>query len=505
MPRIYLLLTLLTALSYWGDCAHAAKRGVIEINVVDSKTKEPIAARMHLKDQKGKVVKPPKSIAWFDHFVVDGTMKLELPIGNYNFEIERGLEYKTIYGKFYLEDNATDTKEIVMERFFEMASEGWYSGDLDIERSPGEIELLMRSDDLHIAPVTTWSNSEQPRSTESTPITFDKNRIYQLFTGRDEREGGGLLFFGLKEPLPIAKTNREHPAGAALLGLAKESSALCTAAQKTNAWDLPVWIATGQLDTVLLANLDQQREGFALKEVGGRPRETARYPNPFGVGRWSQDIYYHLLNCGLRIPPAAGSGTGAAPNPLGYNRVYVHCEGELTWEKWWQGLKQGKVTVTNGPLLLPRINGQLPGHVFQVDEGKSVELSIALNLSTREKIDYLELVQNGVVVEQVRLDKWAAQNGMLPPVKFDRSGWMLVRAVTNNTTTYRYATSGPFYVEIGYQPRISKTSAQFFNDWVVERVKRIKLEDAAQREEVIEYHRKARDFWKSMVEKANAD
>ena len=28
-------------------------------------------------------------------------------------------------------------------------------------------------------------------------------------------------------------------------------------------------------------------------------------------------IYYHLLNCGLRVPPSAGSASGVLPNPVG--------------------------------------------------------------------------------------------------------------------------------------------------------------------------------------------
>jgi hypothetical protein len=505
MPRSICFFFIVTSLLLSDHFALAAKKGVIEIRALDAKTKEPLAVRMHLVDQKGKPVKPPKTTHWHDHFAFQGSIKLELPSGNYHFELERGLEYKTWYGKFFLEDNASDSREILMERFTDMAAEGWFAGDLDIQRSPSDIELLMQADELHIAPVTTWSNTQAPQSTETSPIRFDKQRFYQLFTGRDEREGGGLLLYGLAEALPLQQATKEYPSGAERLQQAKAGSALFTAAQKANAWDLPVWIATGHLNSVLLANLDQQRDGFALKEVGGRPRDAFKFANPYGVGRWNEAIYYHLLNCGLRLPPAAGSGSGAVPNPLGYNRVYVHCEGELTWEKWWQGLKQGRVVVTNGPLLTPRFNGELPGHVFQVEAGKSVEISVALNLFTREKIDYLELVQNGQVVEQVRLDKWAAANGVLPLVKFEQSGWLLVRAVTNNSTTYRYATSGPVYVEVGYEPRISKSSAQFFNDWVVERVKRIKLEDPTQREAVIEHHRHARDYWKALLEKANVE
>ena len=86
-------------------------------------------------------------------------------------------------------------------------------------------------------------------------------------------------------------------------------------------------------------------------EAWGKPRVVERLPAPLGNGYWSQEIYYHLLNCGLRLPPSAGSASGVLPNPVGYNRVYVHVGKELTWEKWWEGLRAGRSFVTNGPLL----------------------------------------------------------------------------------------------------------------------------------------------------------
>ena len=33
---------------------------------------------------------------------------------------------------------------------------------------------------------------------------FDGHRIYTVMAGEDEREGGALLYFGLKSPLDIA-------------------------------------------------------------------------------------------------------------------------------------------------------------------------------------------------------------------------------------------------------------------------------------------------------------
>ncbi|TVS14213.1 MAG: hypothetical protein EA424_20270 [Planctomycetaceae bacterium] len=88
---------------------------------------------------------------------------------------------------------------------------------------------------------------------------------------------------------------------------------------------------------------------------------------------------------------------------------------------------------------------------------------------------------------------------------FDASGWMLVRAVTDHPRTYRFASTGPYYVEIGDQPRISRRAAEFFADWVLQRARQIDLPDPRQRESVIRYHRAARDFWADRVSMANAD
>ena len=114
------------------------------------------------------------------------------------------------------------------------------------------------------------------------------------------------------------------------------------------------------------------------------------------------------------------------------------------------------MVVTNGPLLRPRVNGELPGHVFQGQPGEVVELTVQLNLSLRDRVDYLEVIQNGKVVHEVRLEEYRDRRGTLPAVRFDKSGWMLVRAVTANPQTFRFASTGPYYVEIGQQPRISR-------------------------------------------------
>jgi hypothetical protein len=223
-----------------------------------------------------------------------------------------------------------------------------------------------------------------------------------------------------------------------------------------------------------------------------------------GIPRWSQAIYFHLLNCGLRIPPSAGSGSGVSLNPVGHNRVYVHVDGEFEYENWWASLRAGQVVVTNGPLLRPTVRGQMPGHVFFADEVDKLDFEVGLTLSTREPISYLELIKNGEIAHSVPFDQYRKE-GRLPNLHFERSGWFLIRAVTDVADTYCFAMTGPYYVQIGDQPRISKRSAQFFHDWVYERARQIKLDDPPQQRTVIEYHRRARDFWQQRVERSNAE
>jgi hypothetical protein len=246
-------------------------------------------------------------------------------------------------------------------------------------------------------------------------------------------------------------------------------------------------------------------DGVMADEAWGKARDRRLYPGVHGNGRWTQDIYYHVLNSGLRIPPSAGSASGVLPNPVGYNRAYVFVDGDFSYEKWWAGLRAGQVVVTNGPLLRPRVNGQLPGHVFRAAAGEQVVLETELTMTLREKVEYLELVKDGKVEKEVRLDDYAQAGGRLPSITFDQSGWMMVRAVTNHPKTYRFAASGPFYVEIGQTRRISKKSTQFFLDWLDERENQLQLDDPQQRAEVLKFFRSAREFWEEKQRQANAE
>ena len=506
------LATLLAGLSI--SCAIATRAaagpgGVLKLEVVDRDTKQPLACRMHLTNAAKKALKAPKVPFYHDHFVFDGSIAIKLPKGEYDFDIERGPEYLVRHGHFTMDDFSDDTQTVDLGRFVNMAADGWWSGDLDVQRPAKDLQLLMRADDLHFVQLVTWPGGKSllAKSILKGPVVqFDETYFLHLAAGVDARAGGQLLFFNTAEPLDLAGADSEFPPQQASIETAKRQTGAWVDARNAFGWDLPIWIASGGLDSIELAGSHLGRKSAAANESGGKPRDKLLFPDPTGVGRWNERIYYHLLNCGLHVVPTAGSGSGTAANPLGYNRMYVHVDGPISYDKWWDGARAGRVVVTNGPIIRPNVEGELPGHVFHAPEGSRVELEVGLSLSTRDPVAYLEIIKDGTLAQQYRLDEWAQMGGKLPPLVFDESGWFVIRAVADVPSTYRFASTAPYYVEIGGQPRISRSSVQFFVDWLAERTAAVeaRVSDERQRKAVLQFHEKAHKFWQDLLARSNA-
>ncbi|MCI0684588.1 MAG: CehA/McbA family metallohydrolase [Gemmataceae bacterium] len=502
MQRLTLSLLLLLGLQ-----VVAAEPIPIELTFRDKATGQSVPCRVHLKDAAGKPVRAPGQPFWFDHFVCPGSVQLSLEPGKYTIEIERGPEYGRIADSVEIKANGKRRLTYELQRQVDLTREGWWSGELHVHRPVEAVALLMRAEDLHVAPVITWWNKQnlwaQKKLPEKALVRFEDNRFYHVMAGEDEREGGALLFFNLAKPLAITAAAREYPSPMKFVEAARLlNEDVWIDIEKPFWWDVALWLASGRMNSIGIANNHMCRDRMYESEAWGKPRLSERLPAPLGNGFWTQEIYYHVLNAGLRVPPSAGSASGVLPNPVGYNRVYVHLGPELTYETWWQGLRAGRSFVTNGPLLRVRANDKLPGHVFTGEQ--EVQVRLKASLTSTDPIRYVEIIKNGQVERKVRVDELAG-TGSLGSLSFRESGWFLVRAIADNTKTFRFASTAPFHVEVGANQRISKASAQFFLDWTRERMARIKLADPAQRQEVLQHHLRAEKFWQDRVAKANAE
>ena len=487
-----------------------ADDGQVEFNVVDS-AGEPLPCRIHLLDDEDKPRFPKDLPFWRNHFSCPGTAKLQLPAGAYRYRIERGPEYHRNLGSFTMADGGSQKIGVKLERLVDMAADGWFSGDMHVHRPHQQMKLLMRSEDLHVAPVITWWNNQNQWADRDMPdellSNFDGCRYCRIMAGEDEREGGALMFFNLDRPLDITGSEREYPSPMKFVNQARERDGVWIDIEKPFWWDVPVWLAGGKIDSVGLANNHMCHDRMYENEAWGRPRDESRLPPPLGNGFWTQEIYYQILNTGLRLPPSAGSASGVLPNPLGYNRVYVHTGRDFDYPKWWRGLKAGRAFVTNGPILLVKANGELPGYVFSASDGGQVSLSLDIALTTLDNVPKIEIIKNGRVAKAVSPAELAEAGGSIE-LTFDESGWFLVRAITDLAHTFRFASTAPYYVEIDpARTRVSRRSVQFFLDWIDERIARIpnKLDDPDKLAEVLAFQKTAKSFWQDRLANANAD
>ncbi len=491
--------------------AKAETMSRLEIAVDDGGDK-PIPCRIHLFDQHGNAQKVEGQPFWHDHFVCSGRVVAPLAPGTYDYAIERGPEYLRKTGHVEITTDSDNKLNVKLERIANLRTAGWYSGELHVHRPVAEIEQLMRTEDLDFAPVITWWNSRNMWKEKAIPDQvarrFNGHRIYTVMAGEDEREGGALLYFGLKSPLDIKTADREYPSPMQFVAEAKQRNPdVWIDIEKPFWWDVPVWLASGQMNSIGVANNHMCRNQMYPSEAWGKPRDAARLPNPRGNGFWTQEIYYHMLNSGLRLPPSAGSASGVLPNPVGYNRVYVHINEPFTRDAWFRGLSKGRCFVTNGPLLLVTAAGQDPGAIIRLRSGERRSIPITVQLVSQDTVSQIEVIKNGEIIHTIRCSSELTQKHSVE-LSVNGPCWFLVRAIADVKATFRFASTAPWFVEQrDTAPFISRHSVQFFIDWVNERIKRVKanMKDGTQREQVLVWHEKARQFWTDRLRTATAD
>ncbi len=106
-----------------------------------------------------------------------------------------------------------------------------------------------------------------------------------------------------------------------------------------------------------------------------------------------KDSFYRYLNIGLNVPFSTGTDWFI----YDFSRVYVHMQGDVTVERWLQGLAEGKSFITNGPLLEFGVGDQPIGAMLSLEKPRSLPVVGR----GRGRVDFgrIELIQNGRVIK----------------------------------------------------------------------------------------------------------
>jgi hypothetical protein len=236
----------------------------------------------------------------------------------------------------------------------------------------------------------------------------------------------------------------------------------------------------------------------------------------FSDHKSTAEVWYKLLNCGFRLPTAAGTdfmgNYASLRGPVGLNRVYAQVpaevpRGPLKIGPWLSAIKAGRTFATNGPLLRFSLSGQAIGAEVRLDEKQDVKFSAELHSIV--PVDHLQIVCNGKVARELALDSNRSSAHVDGSIPLDSSGWCVLRAFSDKAEypildLYPYATTSPVYVSVAGAPVHSAADATYFLVWVDRLISAARNNASwnteAEKESVLSMLREARETYVKMAE-----
>jgi len=495
---------------------NCVKCSEVTFQVRDEEDK-PATAGFIIRDQEGRVYPPPaKRLApdfgfQYQVYRADGE-KMKLPKGTYTIEYTRGPEYLT------KTETATVSGEpqnlsFKLERWIDPARFGWWSGDHHIHAAgcahyvkPTEgvhAEDMIRhcmGEDLKIGANLTWGPCFDYQK-QFFCGSVDKVSQYPYLlrydieiSGFGSHNSGHLVLLRLKEEIYPGGTSSDHWPTLCLNSLrwAKKQGAVCGPAH--SGWGLEV--KTSELPNYIVPPFSGIGANEYIVDV------TQKVPGPDGAlvpavdflsmvdtpYVWELNMWYHTLNVGFRTRI---SGETDFPciygEKVGLGRSYVKLDGKLDYDRWCEGVRQGRNYVSDGKshLMDFKVNGLALGESgSQLKLGKAGPVKLTARVAARlnekpnpqlQNLHYdqkpywdierarigesrevpVEVIVNGYPVAR----KTIPADGKLQDVDFEvpitRSSWVALRILPSSHTN-------PIFVLVDGKPiRASKRSAEW--------------------------------------------
>ena len=165
-------------------------------------------------------------------------------------------------------------------------------------------------------------------------------------------------------------------------------------------------------------------------------RGTIDFIELFQFGVLHIEKWYELLNAGFRVVGIAGSDFPASVRSewprlfplLGPERALVKAEpGESAYDAWEQGVRDGAVLLSNGPLLEFTVNGKSSG-AQESWSGDSKTLKGEASVVFHRPIEKLEIIVNGRVVATQGGNAIRKELTLPFEVPIAESSWIAARA-----------------------------------------------------------------------------
>jgi hypothetical protein len=368
----------------------------IALRIVDEHG-QPTTAALEIRDSLGRVYPSlgkrlaPDFAFQPQVYRTDGE-SIRLPDGEYQIECHRGPE--SLFERQAVKVTAA-TKEFAfkIQRWIDPAAFGWWSGDHHIHAAgcahysnPAEgvtsadMVRQTRGEDLKVGATLTWGPGFDYQKQFFTGAEDAVSRYPYLLrydvevSGFGSERSGHLCLLDLHDENYPGTTSTEHwpTFGLNIIRWAKAQGALVGAAH--SGWGLQPAAADESRRSVVqnsgdlrLATTDLPNyvippyNGIGANEyivdvtheVPGRDGRLVPAMDFMALvdtpAVWELNMWYHTLNAGFRT---RGSGETDFPciygERVGVGRSYVKVDGEVTFDKWCDGIRAGRAYVSDG-------------------------------------------------------------------------------------------------------------------------------------------------------------
>lgn len=465
--------------------------GRISLHVVDPGGK-PLPARVFITAADGRAYAPDDAWMHADdsftrserrfeahYFDSMGASEVTVPAGPISVDVMHGFEYAFEKRRLDVKPNTTTSLTVQLRplNFKDNDTTQWINGDAHVHmnyagtyrNTPKHLLEQAQAEDVTIIENLLVNKEQRFPDIEYAPPRLDplsnSRQILQHAQEFHTSYWGHLGLLNLKSLIlpgyagyPNTAAESLFPANANIADMAHAQGALVgyvhpfesvpDPTKEDVTYELPADLALGKVDYI---------------EVVG-----------FADHKSTAEVWYKLLNCGFRLPTAAGTdfmgNYASLRGPIGLNRVYAQLpRAPLTIEPWLGAIKKGRTFATNGPLLRFQLGGSTPGDELKLEKKQEVPFKAALR--SLVPVDHLQIVCNGRVVREIELTgkhETADQSGTLP---IDGSGWCILRAFSDQAEypildLYPYATTSPIYVNVAGAPLRSPADAAYFVAWM---------------------------------------
>lgn len=440
----------------------------VHVRINDAATGKPTPCRIRFSDAAGNYYAPFGRLAEFacgpnedvggnvclrgtKYAYIDGACEIQLPATPMIVEAHKGPEYRPLREEVTLGPGKLALR-FVVERWIDLRSEGWYSGDIRAYcLSPHAALLEAAAEDVAVVNLLVVDEF-RIRTIDGTGGTNDRLPSAYAILPNAVAFSGQQPLVQVPGHLVAVNTHNRHPVLGALALLH------CHRAVYPLSFGEP----DGRDDWTLADWCDQchRKKGLVVWANHLYPPETvvSTFGEPLAdlvLGKidaldvlYFWDEYYRLLNAGFRLPAVAGSVKLSNREALGEWRTYAQLapENELSYTAWIEAIRAGRTFVTNGPLLRLDINGQGPGASLNLSEADE-SVHVRAECRSMGPPASLQLVANGVVV--------AEGAAMLETdVLLPEGGWLAARCWGHEQEVGEppLAHTSPVYVRKGDQP-----------------------------------------------------